>query len=558
MTRNPDRLEQLAAAIADGQQIDWQSVEAGGELSAAELESLRAMESMRRMAAGVGEEILKDRPEEETLPQGFDILEELGHGTQGRVYRAIDTALDREVALKVLKTDRFASGEARRRFIQEARILASLDHPGIVRIFSIDEDEGRLRLTLELVKGRMLEELPAETSGVEVARIGAEILNALRTIHAAGLVHGDIKPPNVMVTDNGRVVLLDFGISRRFMEERSFEEGVFGTPVVMAPEQLSGGEIGPPVDIFSVGAVLYWLLADRYPFAGSDLEMIRERMKAGPAESIKAIRPDLSDELARTIDCAVERRPEERFRDAEEMESALRRLLPEARIARRRRRITGGIVLVALLALTIAIWQGLAPGPLDLDAALFARRHGDNVPLPDGEFVQLGDALLLEAESDRDFFLYVFNEDGAGRKTCLFPVAGLDLANPLAGGLRHRLPGNIGGVAQTWAVDSEGHGTEFFLLVASADPVPEAEALVRTLDAVSTDGAPDQAVTLVAFLEELRGVGRIVPEGLLDLPEPGTSGALELGEFRRLLSDREEDAERVVTSTFSLRHPDRH
>ena len=213
----------------------------------------------------------------------FRITAKLGEGGMGEVYRATDTKLGREVALKVLPADMADSAERLDRFRREAMTLASLDHPGIVHVYSIEEADGLHFLTMQLIEGESLDLLIPE-GGLAVDRIleiARALAEALAVAHDKGIVHRDLKPTNVMVTGDGRVKVLDFGLAKFTgpqseevldstlqTELRTSDGVVMGTVPYMSPEQLSGLQVDHRSDIFSLGVILYEMGSGERPFQG--------------------------------------------------------------------------------------------------------------------------------------------------------------------------------------------------------------------------------------------------------------------------------------------------
>jgi hypothetical protein len=323
----PDALERVAAAVADGESIDWQHLVESGVLTQDQVRSFRVLELLRRG----GQEVAATLP----LETGFTILGELGRGSHGRVYLAVDRALGREVALKVLDGPRSAA--ARERFVREARMLAGLDHPNIVRVHSIDEQAGRLRISLERIDGRTLENLVRSDgpfSAEEAARIGIELCRALSALHAKGLVHRDLKPANVMRAVGGRIVLLDFGLARSEEPGERDGEVLAGTPHVMAPEQLEGRDIDARTDLYALGVTLYWLVTGQYPFRATSLAELRERVLAGTATPISDHRANVPPRFAEIVTQLISVDPKNRPVSAGLVEQALRQLLAGAEATR--------------------------------------------------------------------------------------------------------------------------------------------------------------------------------------------------------------------------------
>jgi len=216
----------------------------------------------------------------------FSLLEKIGEGGMGVVYKARDTRLDRIVAIKLLPESRVADPERRARFMQEARAASALNHPNIVTIHDIAEHEGRHFLVMEFIDGRPLNErIPRKGMAVtEALRIAAQVADALAAAHAAGIVHRDLKPGNIMVDQQGRAKVLDFGLAKLGAAEPSApiaagddtrtvspltEEGaIVGSIPYMSPEQAEGKPVDARSDIFSFGAVLYEMVTGQRAFQG--------------------------------------------------------------------------------------------------------------------------------------------------------------------------------------------------------------------------------------------------------------------------------------------------
>jgi len=216
----------------------------------------------------------------------YEILEKLGEGGMGVVWKARDIRLDRFVAIKLLPPDRIADPERRRRFVTEARAASALNHPRIITIYDIDQSDGADFIAMEYVAGKTLEELiPAKGMKPDnVIRYGIQIADALAAAHAAGIVHRDLKPANVIVMENGQLKVLDFGLAklreatdalseventRTIRAGHRTEDGaIVGTIAYMSPEQAEGKKVDARSDIFSFGSLLYEMLTGRTAFRG--------------------------------------------------------------------------------------------------------------------------------------------------------------------------------------------------------------------------------------------------------------------------------------------------
>jgi len=258
----------------------------------------------------------------------YGITRLLGRGGMGEVYEAVDERLGRVVALKRVSGSRGADAEARARFWREARALAALRHPGVVVVYEIGEDQGELFLVMELVRGRSLAELgrapwPARAA-LTVAIAAAEALGAA---HAEGITHRDVKPGNVLLDEAGAVRVVDFGLARGpldSLEGLTQPGALLGTPAYMSPELLGGKSVGPPADVFALGALLYRLLTGTQPFARESAEATALAIAGAVHEPLSARRPDLPAGLTGLVTRSLGRAPERRPADGAALAEALR------------------------------------------------------------------------------------------------------------------------------------------------------------------------------------------------------------------------------------------
>ncbi len=264
----------------------------------------------------------------------YAVVSELGRGGMGVVYRAWDAELGRDVAVKmILDPDRMGD-RGRQRLQREARAAASLRHPGIVSVHEVGEHEGRPYLVMDFVDGRPLDEA-REQDGLgprRVAEIVRELAAALAHAHAAGVVHRDVKPQNILVDRAGRAHLVDFGLAAQTLvgDDRLTRTGqLLGTPGYLAPEQARGdrGAVGPAADVFAVGGVLYWALTGEAPFAGETvLEVLRRVLHEEPVPPRRRdprVHPDLETIALRCL----EKDPARRYESAAVVEAELGRFL---------------------------------------------------------------------------------------------------------------------------------------------------------------------------------------------------------------------------------------
>ncbi len=304
----------------------------------------------------------------------YEIVEPLGAGGMGEVYRARDTKLGRDVAIKVLPDDVARSPDRLARFEREARAVASLNHPNIVTLHTIEEVAGTRFLTMELVEGQSLER-HLVSGGLPVARvldIGIALADALAAAHDKGVVHRDLKPANVMMTANGRVKVLDFGLAKlaatssdlgatqaeTMAAPLSTQGQVMGTVPYMAPEQIRGEAVDARTDLFALGVVLYELATGRRPFVGATAADVSSAILRDVPPPLASLRADLPKDLERIVGRCLEKSPSARFQSALEAANELRRAkqsLDSGAVASRRR-LTQVLVASGLLLLVAAVW----------------------------------------------------------------------------------------------------------------------------------------------------------------------------------------------------------
>jgi eukaryotic-like serine/threonine-protein kinase len=375
----PDRAtpsyEALLQSLADGVAIDWAALDAA---AASGVERRRY--SNLRLVARVAElhrtlppdDDITDVPgradDDRTVteaPAGWGhlvVLERIGGGMYGDVYRASDPQLRRDVALKLLRTDRASSPPDR--LLAEARILAQVRHPNVVIVHGADVRDGRAGLWMELVQGQTLHGW-LQSHGLmgagETTAAGVDLCRALAAVHAAGLVHGDVKAHNVMREDKGRLVLMDFGAGRA---QGAAAFTVAGTPLYLAPEVLAGEPATPRSDIHSLGVLLFHLLTGSYPRSAQDLDGLRAAHANGERAWLRDLRPDLPGALVRTIERALDPDPARRFAAAGEMERSfsLETDPPPSRPTWHWM-IVAGILLAGVVALLLVVLSPRAASP---------------------------------------------------------------------------------------------------------------------------------------------------------------------------------------------------
>jgi predicted Ser/Thr protein kinase len=267
----------------------------------------------------------------------YQVLELLGRGGMGEVYSAEDTRLRRKVALKVLPAAMAAEPERRRRFEREAQAIAALNHPGIVTIYSVEHEGGVSFLTMELVEGRTLADVVPE-GGMPLAqflKIAVPLADAVHAAHEKGILHRDLKPGNVMVTPEGRVKVLDFGLAKLARDSalvmpagpHTTSDGqIIGTLFYMAPEQAEGKPVDRRADIFALGVMMYELAVGLRPFAGETNVSVLTSLLRDTPRPLTEIRHDLPPVLSDILQRCMEKDPARRYSTAAELRADLEAL----------------------------------------------------------------------------------------------------------------------------------------------------------------------------------------------------------------------------------------
>ncbi len=321
-----------------------------------------------------------------TMLGPYRVLEKIGEGGMGEVYRARDSRLDRTVAIKVLPSSVALDPERRARFEREAKAIAALNHPNIVTIHAVEQADDVRFFTMEYVEGETLARaIPPRGFPLDaLLRIAIPVTDAVGAAHQRGILHRDVKPANIMVTPEGRVKVLDFGLAKICEADASPQAGlqptveatgegrVLGTVAYMSPEQAEGKELDQRSDVFSLGVVMYEMATGQRPFKGdTSVSVISSILKDTPS-SVTDLRPDLPRELARILKRALNKDPEHRYQTAKDLRNDLEELKQDVdsgigvappRVAPRRKRsfkwlaVGSAIALVAIAAAAVFLWR---------------------------------------------------------------------------------------------------------------------------------------------------------------------------------------------------------
>jgi eukaryotic-like serine/threonine-protein kinase len=283
----------------------------------------------------------------------YKILEKLGEGGMGIVYKAHDTKLDRDVALKFLPRTLSPLPEDRDRFIHEAKAASALDHPNICTIYEVDEiSDGHMFIAMGYYEGILLSKRIEESrlGATEAVGIAVQIAEGLKAAHQKGIVHRDIKSSNIMITNDGQVKILDFGLARKTGLTKLTRTGSpIGTAAYMSPEQARGETIDHRTDLWSLGVILYEMLTGKLPFRGEHEAAILYSVVNEEPLPIKSAVPDISPELLHIVKQCLEKEREKRYQSAKELTDELQRLQDGIKGPKRKRPIVNKIVVSAAL-----------------------------------------------------------------------------------------------------------------------------------------------------------------------------------------------------------------
>jgi len=358
----------------------------------------------------------------------------LGVGGFAAVFRARDTLLNRDVAIKALDPALVLDGASADRLLDEARLVATAEHPHIVPLYEAGHRDGVVYLVMRYfpdgtLGARLGAHGPLNPAGI--AQLGVEVADALAAAHARGVLHLDIKPDNLLLDAEGHAFVADFGISRVATAAEAAPEGTrSGTPHYMSPEQVAGDRLDGRADVYALGIVLYEAATGRRPITGTSAINVMANQVSQAPESFAVVAPDLPKALATIISRALEKDPANRWGSAREMAEALRaasaadKLLSPKLVRRRTRRrwfgrtamVVGGLMLgMALFGyLAFQIWLGFRSGvPPAIDAA------APNIPA-----AVLDSGRMLGALRDGDSVRYVFAPSGHGVRDAIFATPG--------------------------------------------------------------------------------------------------------------------------------------
>ncbi len=442
---------------------------------------------------------------------GFRVIRVLGRGGMGVVYLADDPNAHREVAIKVMKPEYAANPAARGRFLREARSASAIEHDNVVPVYQVDQDGDIPYLVMPALKGETLEDrLTREPlpSFELIFKIGREIAEGLAAAHAKGLVHRDVKPANAWLDGDPaspdlkaqvrRAKVLDFGLARAVdgTDSVSVTGSVVGTPAYMAPEQAAGRGVDARADLFSLGTMLYRMVAGRPAFAGPSVSAVLTAIATHTPSPPIQLNPTVPPALSTLIMRMLEKDPSNRPASAREVADALTEIERGQPTSKPTRRWAVVLVVASLLLIGITAWRIVrapeaiptekSPPPLTLQWAGFAQgeRGGQwsDLQFKDGMVLCSGEQYRIAFSPSEDCFVYAIGVDRTG-PALLFPNDQIQLSNRCRANTDFQIPDG-----DNWFTLDEAIGTETTYLIASRDRLPELEETLRTKNAVKLDG----------------------------------------------------------------------
>ena len=519
----------VAGRIADGLPVDWEHER--GLATDEDRSALDALRDIAQIEAAHREAQLSfEPPGADAEPTGWrhlTILETIGSGRFGYVNRAFDNTLQIEVALKLSALHPsvpFDASEA----LREARQLAKVRHPNVVRVYGADYSDGRAGIWMDLVKGQTLDAMVKthRFGAAEAANVGIQLCRALAAVHGEGVLHGDIKPHNVIRRENGDFVLVDFGASTSIPDAGDCSRDLVGTLVYVAPEVLEGAPRSRTSDIYALGVLLFKLVTDTYPIFATSVDGALKAHRDGRPQRLRDLRPDLPASFIEVVERATAPDPARRFASAAGMEAALLDKAPPAPpplpISWRGVIATALIAALGLGAWTIWSTRGTTrveprltsegtgaakpEGTFTIEASFRRLSPSGEEKLDTAKALRLDDQFYLTARLSAPTHVYVVDEDEAGKAFLLFPLARDPQTNPLPANQAVRVPASY-----NWKVDSVG-GREHLLVFASPTPLAAFDEAFSRLPAPTVSGQADAAQPLPPeVLEHLRGVGKLAP-----------------------------------------------
>lgn len=348
-------------SVTDGNPVNWES--AGRDVSPSDrsaLERLRDLEGLARLHANVSsfdavvhDSIRSSVQENAETPLKWgtlEILEKIGRGAYGDVYRARDPRLGRDVALKLLRHRDSPEADV----VREGHLLARVRHPNVVTVYGAERIDGRTGLWMELLRGETLEQelrRRGSFSAEDLVRVATDLCNAIEAVHTAGMLHRDIKAQNVIRAEDGRLVLMDFGTG----SEGEGPSLLAGTPAYLAPEVLAGAQPTVASEMYALGVLLFHLATGAFPVDGSDIPSLGRAHQESRPKSLAVMRPDFPRRISAAVDRTLARDPSVRYSNVAEFRKSLLPLPSQRRLNSRRITVTAAAITAAVLGVAVLL-----------------------------------------------------------------------------------------------------------------------------------------------------------------------------------------------------------
>jgi len=256
----------------------------------------------------------------------YKIIEEIGRGAMGVVYKALDPDINREVAIKTIRFDMLSDGSEKedmmRRFVREAQAVGKLEHSNIITIYNVGREGDSTYIVMQYIEGKSLQEIISSSkkySSAEIVKLVICLCSALGYAHKRGVVHRDIKPANILIDNDGNPFLVDFGVALVEMSTMTFSGTIAGTPSYMAPEQVMGKKVGSQADIFSLGVILYELLTGKRPFQGEHLTTVVYKIINEQPSPLSKVNTDIPEMFEGVVTKALAKNPAKRYQNCQDM-----------------------------------------------------------------------------------------------------------------------------------------------------------------------------------------------------------------------------------------------
>ncbi len=377
MSESSGNLDGLIESVVEGNDVDWKALESPtDERERRLLKQLRLVAALGRVAADPDAPADDDALAPGQRWGGLELLEPLSRGPFGEVWRARDVHLERTVAVKFIPENAYAGSPSVPPTTHEGQLLSRVRHPNVVTVHGANRINGRIGIWMEYIDGHTLSDLlkiEGRLDAPAAAQTGVDVCRALSALHAAGLVHRDVKAQNVMRERSGRVVVMDLGVGID-TKHPSMGYGAAGTPLYLAPELFAGSHASVTSDIYSVGVLLFHVLTGTFPVYGDTYEALSARHRQQQRLALTELRPDLPERFASVIERTLHPDRSGRFQTAAELEQALLEWTPVPATARRRFSRAASAAVIGVMLVAATAWWLTELSRQDRPAAVLNRQ----------------------------------------------------------------------------------------------------------------------------------------------------------------------------------------